>query len=378
MSPNPDQLLVIQHIIVKLAQLGHEVAWAEPITTGPLVTTYRFQPKAASKVSAIVGLSQDLALTLGVTDVMVQRLPGEHYIGITVPNKERQPVLWRDTLGAGQPSALSTSLNAMDIPINFGVDSQGRLFRDDLAKMPHLLIAGSTDSGKSTLLSSIIASIIYWCKPADIELLLSDTKGVEFGYFTGAPHLRCDPMITIYQTLEKMDELVEEIETRLKRLGCLGLQNIGQLDNERMLGPNYRQVIKMPYIVLVIDELADFFPEDDGAQCKVSGAKLGRIVGKSRATGIHVIAATQRSSVNVVAGHIKANFPARLSFRLPSDADSRTILGKGGAEHLLSRGDMLFMSPSRPALLRLHSGMAEGRDIRAAVEAATMRHAMRQ
>ena len=374
MPPTPDQTLTITRIVVKLASLGHEVTWAEPITVGPLVTTYRFQPKAQSKVSAIVGLTQDLALVLGVNDVMIQRLPGEHYIGVTVPNAERHVVLWRDTLGDARSAGLtspapSVGLDSLSVPVNFGVDAEGRLFRDDLTRMPHLLIAGSTDSGKSTLLSSIIASIIYWRSPEDVELLLSDTKAVEFGAFTGAPHLRCDPMTTTYQTLEKMDGLTKEIDARLARLAKFGYQNIGQF---KAAGLN-----NMPYIVLVIDELADFFPEDDRAQCRVSGAKLGRIVQKSRATGIHVIAATQRPSVNVVSGSIKANFPARLSFRLPSETDSRTVLGQGGAEHLLSRGDMLFLSPSRPALLRLHSALADQRDIRAAVEDATLRHAAR-
>ncbi len=365
MPPTDPQRDTITRIVVKLASLGHEVSFHEPITEGPLVTTYRFQPKSQTRVAAIVGLSQDLALALAVEDVMVQRLPGEPYIGVTVPNKERRLVLWRDTLGNNFFGPLNNQTQ-MAVPINFGVDSQGVLFRDDLTKMPHLLIAGSTDSGKSTLLSSIIASLIYWRSPADIELVLSDTKAVEFGAFTGAPHLRCDPTTTIYQTLEKMDELYEIIERRLKTLAQWGVQNIAQY---------HKSDGKMPYIVLVIDELADFFPEDDRAQCRVSGAKLGRIVQKSRATGIHVIAATQRPSVNVVSGSIKANFPARLSFRLPAEADSRTVLGQGGAEHLLSRGDMLFMAPSRPALLRLHSAFAEQCDIRAAVEAATMRQA---
>lgn len=222
--PNEDQFKTIATITVKLAQLGLEVTFVEPITIGPLITTYRFAPKQATKVAQITSCSSDLALALAVEDVLVRRLPGEAVIGVSVPNKTRTPILWRDTLTTPSPELI--------LPINFGVDSQGRLFRDDLTKLPHLLIAGSTGSGKSTLMQSVIASLMYWRSADEVQFILSDTKNVEFGNFIGAPHLLFDPATTMYQTWEAFDWVIEEMERRLKIIGAAGCRNIEEYNKQ--------------------------------------------------------------------------------------------------------------------------------------------------
>jgi S-DNA-T family DNA segregation ATPase FtsK/SpoIIIE len=359
MTPTEDQLRIIATITVKLAQLGHEVSFVEPITTGPMISTYRFAPRSATKVSQITGCAQDLALALGAEDVLVRRLPGEGVIGVSVPNATRTTVLWRNMLA--QPP------DAMHIPLNLGVDSEGKLYRDDLAKAPHLLIAGTTGSGKSTCVTSIIASLMYWRSPDQIRFVLSDTKNVEFGYFIGAPHLLFDPVTTMYQTWEKLDWLIEEMERRLKIIGNAGCRNILEYH-----GSPLGDRLSLPYIVLVIDELADVLGGDKRGEGKIADQKLGRIVQKSRAAGVHVIAGTQRPSVNIVSGSIKANFPARLAFKLVSDIDARTV-ACAGAEHLLPRGDMLYQGPAAPPLTRLHSAYADIEDIKQCVQVAKMK-----
>lgn len=359
-----EQTKTITHIVLKLAQLGHEVSWQEPITTGPLITTFRFMPRSATKIAQITSCAQDLALALHVEDVVVRRLAGEGCVGISVPNASRTMVLWRDTLTKPPDTNL--------IPLNFGVDSQGRQFRDDLTKCPHLLIAGSTNGGKSVCMNSMIASLMYWRTPEQVRFILSDTKQVEFTHFQGAPHLLRDPCGSMYSTWEAMDWLIDEMEARLKIIGRAGYQNIAQYNQ----GPwtTTTHIPKMPYYVLVIDELADILGGDKRGEAKIAGNKLGRIVQKARAAGVHVVAATQRPSVNIVAGSIKANFPARLTFKLPSETDSRTVLNQGGANHLLSQGDMLYLGPAASGVKRLHSAYASIDDIKQMVHVAKLQH----
>jgi S-DNA-T family DNA segregation ATPase FtsK/SpoIIIE len=359
MPPTDDQFTVIATITLKLAQLGLEVSFVEPITTGPLVTTYRFAPRSAAKVSQITACAQDLALALGAEDILVRRLPGEGVIGVSVPKKDRTMVMWRDTLAKPPDDML--------LPLNFGVDSQGRLYRDDLAKCPHLLVAGTTGGGKSTCVTAMIASLMFWRTPQQVQFILSDTKNVEFGQFISAPHMLFDPATTMYQTWERMDWLIDEMERRLKRIGAAGCRNIAEYNITGGLRP------VLPYIVLVIDELADILGSSGRGEAKIAADKLGRIVQKSRAAGCHVLGATQRPSVNIVTGSIKANFPSRLTFKLPSEADSRTVIGCSGAEHLLPRGDMLYSGPASPALTRLHAAYAEIRDVEQCVAVARMR-----
>jgi len=355
--PTDDQKRIITAIVLKLAQLSHEVTWQEPVTTGPLITTYRFLPRNATKVAQICSCADDLAIALAVEDVLVRRLSGEAVIGVSVPNASRTLVNWRDTLAQPEPS--------VRIPLNLGVDSQGRLYNDDLTLCPHLLIAGTTGGGKSTELNSIIASLMYWRRPDEVQFILSDTKNVEFGYFDGCPHVIARAT-SMYTTWEQMDWLIEEMESRLKTFACWQCRNIHEF--------NKKCERKKTFIVLVIDELADVLGGDKRGEAKIATNKLSRIVQKSRAAGVHVIAATQRPSVNIVAGSIKANFPARLTFKLPSDADSRTVIGQSGADHLLAQGDMLYSGPTTPGLRRLHAAYASQEDIKQMLNVVRYQH----
>jgi DNA segregation ATPase FtsK/SpoIIIE, S-DNA-T family len=373
-TPQTDEqravVIVLQH---KLTQLGLSATFVEPISVGPIVSVYRFQPQGSTKVSHLESLSQDFAVTLGAEDVMVKRMPGESAVGIFVPNKIRQWVKWYNhcTLDSAR----------FKIPLILGIDYLGKLVVEDLATMPHLLIAGSTGGGKSTLLNSIIGGIILNYNKEDIEFVLSDTKGVEFTQFERADNLRSLIATSVAMTIERFDELTAELERRLKTFGQTNTRNILEYNAVRQ-GSKAR----LPYVLVVIDELADLLsdrrrvpdPNDpEGNRTVTLGSltsrKLAYLAQKARATGIHVIAATQRPSVKLLEGDIKANFPARLAFRLPSEADSRTVLGCGGAEHLLSRGDMLFINPNRPGLQRIHAPLSTLQDIKGAIEFAAQR-----
>jgi len=357
------QQTTLAKITMKMAELGLEARFVPPVSVGPIVSVYRFLPLNRTRVSHLEGLCGDLAVVLGVEDVMVKRLPGESAVAVFVPNTERQLIHFRDTV-----NNVWAKRESMSVPLNFGVDHLGKPFIEDLATLPHLLVSGSTGSGKSTLLSSILASIVYCCKSDAIQFVLSDTKNVEFGAFIGAPHLVFPPATSVYQTLERFDWVQEEMEDRLRTLSKSNTRNIFEYSTA------FPGKEKLPFIVIVIDELADLLadrtkPDKGPSIGKIAEMKLAAIVQKSRAAGVYVIAATQRPSVNVVAGSIKANFPARLTFRLPSEADSRTVLGYGGAEHLLSRGDCLYQSPNKPGVARLHAPYSSMTDIEAAVDA---------
>lgn len=366
-----EQLRVSATLAMKIASLGLSAKFVDNISVGPIVSTYRFLPQGTTKVSHLEAIAQDFALALGVEDVMVKRMPGEVAVGIFVPNAERKYVQWRNLCG----SAVTDP--TCQIPLLLGVDHLGKVVVEDLTLMPHLLIAGSTGGGKSTLLCSLIATLIYSRKVEEIQFMLIDLKQVEFNHFIGAKHLLFDPAYNVYQALERMEYLIDEMERRLKAFAKQGHRNI--------LEYNSKATTKIPYIVVVFDELASLLldsrrqgEQDEGPKRgpslgKIAEGKLQQLAEKARATGIHIIAATQRSSVKVVEGNIKANFPARLTFRLPSEADSRTILGTSGAEHLLSRGDMLFSNPNKPGLQRIHAPLASIEDIKACVEFASRR-----
>lgn len=351
-------------IALKLTLLGLSTKFIEPVIEGPVVSVYRFQPQGSTRVSQIESLSQDFAVALGVEDVLVKRIPGEEAVGIFVPNKERKTVLWRNLLGE-----LSVNKgNRYEIPLILGVDHLGKVVVEDLALFPHLLIAGSTGGGKSTLERALFASWTYSCP--NVQVVVSDTKGVEFGHFIGAPNLLFSPATNVYQTLERMDWLLQEMERRLKIFGKQGVLNINEYNQD-----SRNTQTRLPRIVFLIDELADLLgsrsrtdEKRSSSVGKIASQKLSELASKARASGIHVIAGTQRPSVKLLEGDIKSNFTARLSFRLPSYADSTTVLSTGGAEHLLARGDMLFVNPNKPGLQRIHAPIASIEDIKAAVE----------
>ena len=365
----PDQLVVLAKLQVKLASLKIDGHFLPEVSIGPIVSLYRFVPTNATKVSHVENLSDDMAISLGVESVQIQRLPSENAIGIFVPNKERKVLEFKESVGAVWTSKAK-------LPLLLGMDHTGKTVVEDLTSLPHLLIAGSTGGGKSTLLNSMISALMYCKLPSELKFVLCDTKQVEFTHFQKAPHLLYPVATSVKDVIYNLTDLVSDVETRLGTLAKHSCQNITQY-HERFSSKN------MPYVILVIDELADPLQDPtkeegpDGRPTKSYGKQaeylLGKIVQKARATGIHVIAATQRTSVKVVEGNIKANFPARITFRLPSQVDSRTILGSSGAEQLLSQGDMLFLSPNYPAIQRIHAPYASIEDIKVAVEMACQR-----
>jgi S-DNA-T family DNA segregation ATPase FtsK/SpoIIIE len=318
-------------------------------------------PQGSTKVSHLEGIAEDLALALQVESVLVRSLPSEGCVGIFIPRPpdEIEMVMWRDLLG------ITPASSKMTLPICLGVDWLGTPVYDDLAMLPHLLVAGTTGGGKSVFMRSIIASIVY---NGNNKIVLSDTKGVEFTEFIGNSSLwsgtngeiATSPM----RTIEQMDLLCKETDDRLDLFGKFNYRNIAE----------YNQGIsdkdRIPYIILVIDELADivFLPGEKGRASKIGADKLDYLTRKARAAGIHVIAGTQRPSVDTVKGVIKANFSARIAFKTASSIDSKVILDEVGAENLLKRGDMLYKSPNHPGLQRLHSGYASSADIKGALD----------
>jgi DNA segregation ATPase FtsK/SpoIIIE, S-DNA-T family len=374
-SLTPEQLDVVTKLVTKFIELQVEAEFVPPVMVGPVISTYKFRPTGRTRVSNIENMAEDFSVTLGVEDVLVKRRPGDSAVSLSVPNAVRHDVDFKDSVTAAMRLiAAAHAARPFHIPLNLGQDEQGQPFVDDLADLPHLLIAGQTFGGKSVLLRSILGTIVYMMNSRDVQLCLSDTKLVEFGAFEDAPHLAFPVAKTAYQTFERMQWIIDVMEDRLKIIAAAGKQNIADYNKvAKLLGGN-----KMPYIVLVIDEIADLM--GDGKKGKSSEATiatklLGKIVQKARAAGAHVIAATQRASVDVVAGIVKANFTARLSFRSASGTDSRTILDQPGAEHLLARGDCLYLSPMRQGLVRLHSAFAKVDDVRGAIEYAKAREA---
>lgn len=359
-----EQINTFAILVSKMRALSVDASPLPSVAVGPMVSVYRFEPKGATRVSAIESLSQDFAVALGVEDVLVKRMPGDSAVGVFVPNKVRTGVTFLQTI-----APIWQVKDSLKIPLNFGITHLGDPLYDDLSTLPHLLIAGTTGSGKSTLLSTIITTMIACKAPSELRLVLSDTKGVEFGHFIGAQHLEFEPATSVYRTLEQMEWLGEETNLRLKKLAKRSCRNISEFNL------NAPASEKLPYICFVIDELADMLlHKHKGDEEKISVAKLFEnglcsLAGRCRAAGIHILAGTQRPSVNIITGSIKTNFPARLSFRLPTGPDSRTILGTEGAEHLLIPGDMLYQSPNKPELIRAHSPITTNNEILATIEA---------
>lgn len=357
-----EQLDVIAALVGKCAALGLSVKILPTISVGPIVSLYRLLPTGNTKVSQLESLAQDFAIALHAEDVLIERIPGEAAVGVSVPNKDRKPVLFSE-LG----SYFIHEAGAKRVPLLLGVTWKGEPFIEDLAELPHLFIAGSTGSGKSTLMNNIIGSLSLVRTPASLRFVLFDLKqGIEFSNFVGLPHLMFEPAISIYQSLERLEWCVDRMNRRLAKLRDAGCQNIHQY---------LAKGKPMAFIVVVIDEVALLLDNDEKNDekqklGKIASKKISDIVSLARAAGIYVIAGTQRPSVDVVKGSIKANFPARISFKLPSEADSRTVLTEGGAEHLLSQGDMLYMSPTKPGLLRLHAPFASQSDIKTFVQLA--------
>ncbi len=322
------------------------------INPGPMVTTYEFKPDASVKYSRVAGLGDDLCLAMRAESILIERMAGKSTIGIQVPNHERETIHLRDVIESETFTKAKSRLT-----LAMGKDINGRIVVADLAGMPHVLIAGSTGSGKSVAINAMIMSLLFRTTPAQVRLILVDPKRVELGMYEGIPHL-FTPIITEAKlAANALRNAVREMERRLKLLASRSVRNIDQYNAKITENPIANlfngddEEQPLPYIVIIIDELADLMMLDR-ANVEESITRLAQM---ARAVGIHLILATQRPSVDVITGLIKANVPTRISFRLASKVDSRTIIDDNGAESLLGRGDMLFRPPGTSRLARLHA-----------------------
>lgn len=323
---------------------------------GPRITQFRVQPGMGVRVESITALQKNIALALATTSIRMQApIPGEPFVGIEVGNSNSVPISLRTIL----QSKVWRDCDH-EIPLIMGLDIQGKPIITDLAKAPHLLIAGATGSGKSVCMSTLILSMLYKFRPDELELVLIDPKRVEFGLFRQVPHLIHSVVADAKPAVQVLKWVVAEMERRYEVLAEKQVRNIAGY-NQKAEAEDFK---KMPYTVVIIDELADLMMTSKG---DAEGA-LCRIAQLSRAVGIHTIVATQRPSVNVITGVIKANFPTRIAFQVSSNVDSRTILDCKGAESLLGRGDFLFNPPGIARLIRIQSPMVEDHEIIKVVE----------
>jgi S-DNA-T family DNA segregation ATPase FtsK/SpoIIIE len=324
------------------------------IHPGPVVTTYEFKPDAGVKYSRITGLADDLCLAMQAESVLIDRIPGKATVGIQIPNPHRESITLRELLES-EISARSASR----LTLALGKTINGEPFVSDLATMPHLLIAGSTGAGKSVSVNAMISSILFRASPDDVRFIMIDPKRLELGMYEGIPHLLTPVVVDPKQAANALRWAVREMEERYKSLAAHGVRNIDQYNrNVRATiaelkdakAPDGTDLRLLPYVVVIIDELADLMMVA-GNEVEESIARLAQM---ARAVGIHLILATQRPSVDVITGVIKANLPARIAFRVASRIDSRTILDGNGAEQLLGQGDMLYLPPAASRFVRIH------------------------
>jgi DNA segregation ATPase FtsK/SpoIIIE, S-DNA-T family len=335
------------------------------INPGPVVTTFEFKPEAGIKYSRITNLCDDLCLALKAESILIERMAGKSTIGIQVPNRTREIIWLRENIESQEFMGSKSK-----ITIAMGKDINGRIVTADLAGMPHLLIAGSTGAGKSVAINAMIMSILYKATPDQVRLILVDPKRLELGNYEGVPHLYT-PIITEPKlAANALRNAVREMERRLKLLAAKGVRNIDQYNKlfdqngTLSLFDEASDEKPIPYIVIIIDELADLMMLDS-SNVEESITRLAQM---ARAVGIHLVLATQRPSVDVITGLIKANFPARVSFRVATKVDSRTILDANGAEALLGKGDMLYLPSGSARVHRLHAAFVTEKEIAAVVE----------
>jgi S-DNA-T family DNA segregation ATPase FtsK/SpoIIIE len=334
------------------------------INPGPVVTTFEFRPEAGIKYSRVTGLADDLCLAMAAESILIERMAGKSTVGIQVPNSTRETIWLRDVVE--DPAFAQTKFK---LPLAMGKDINGRIVTADLATMPHVLIAGSTGSGKSVAINAMIMSVLFKTTPEQVRMILVDPKRVELGMYEGIPHL-FTPIITEPKlAANALRNAVREMERRLKLLASRSVRNIDQYNKLFEAGTpsmfeDAEEQTPLPYILIIIDELADLMMLD---RANVEEA-ITRLAQMARAVGIHLVLATQRPSVDVITGLIKANVPARISFRLATKVDSRTILDNNGAEALLGRGDMLFLPPGTSRLQRVHAPFVTETEISAVVD----------
>lgn len=375
-----DSLIMNSRILEKkLLDYGVEGKVVE-VRPGPVITVYEFEPAPGVKVSRIVNLADDLALALSALSIrIVAPIPGKAVVGIEVPNTNRETVYFKEIIDSDNFRTFKSKLS-----FGLGKDISGQPFVVDLARMPHLLVAGSTGSGKSVSINAMICSILFKAAPEEVRFLMIDPKMLELSDYEGIPHLLLPVVTNPKKAAVALKWLVDEMERRYTVLAEKGVRNIEhyhqRMEKElREKGKVYKRkgdvlegdeekpmepMERVPYIVVVIDELADLMM----ISSREVEEYITRLAQMSRAVGIHLILATQRPSVDVLTGIIKANFPARISFQVTSKVDSRTILDTIGAEHLLGAGDMLFLPPGSSKLTRLHGAFVSSPEIKRVVE----------
>ncbi|HEY9284470.1 MAG TPA: DNA translocase FtsK, partial [Pyrinomonadaceae bacterium] len=333
----------------------------EYICPGPVVTTYEFKPDPGVKYSRVTGLVDDLCLALKAESIRIDRVPGKAHVGIEVPNAHRDNIMLREVVESRQfqetPSKLTLAL---------GKTIDGLNYVADLAKMPHLLIAGATGTGKSVCLNSLVVSILYKARPDEVKFIMIDPKRLELGLYADIPHLATPIITEPKRAANALKWGVSQMEARYKQLAQWGVRNIDGYNAEvmrRNLVEDFDEQGQpwkpLPYIVIIVDELADLMMTS-GHEVEEAITRLAQM---ARAVGIHLVLATQRPSVDVITGLIKANFPSRIAFRVSSKVDSRTIIDANGAEQLLGRGDMLFLPPGTSRLVRVHGAYVDEAEI---------------
>ncbi len=340
------------------------------INPGPVVTTFEYKPEAGIKYSRITTLVEDLCLGLQAESILIERIPGKPTIGIEVPNTKREVISLRAVIESQEFQDSASFLT-----ISMGKDINGRIKVAALDTMPHVLIAGSTGSGKSVMINSLIMSILYKSTPDEVRMIMVDPKRVELGMYEGIPHLLTPVITDPKKATNALKNAVLEMERRLRLLAEQGARNIDQYNRKiRKLQAEPRSLFEeeeaaeetrpLPYVLILIDELADLMMLE-GRNVEESVTRLAQM---ARAVGMHLVLATQRPSVDVITGIIKANFPARISFRVATRVDSRTILDGMGAEHLLGKGDMLFLPPGSSRFMRVHGAFVTETEINGVVE----------
>ncbi|MBD8474859.1 DNA translocase FtsK 4TM domain-containing protein [Pseudomonas sp. CFBP 8770] len=376
---SPESLAAVGQLLeVKLKEFGVEVT-VDSIHPGPVITRYEIQPAAGVKVSRISNLAKDLARSLAVLSVrVVEVIPGKTTVGIEIPNEDRQIVRFSEVLSSPQYDEAKSP-----VTMALGHDIGGKPVITDLAKMPHLLVAGTTGSGKSVGVNAMILSILFKSGPEDAKLIMIDPKMLELSIYEGIPHLLCPVVTDMKDAANALRWSVAEMERRYKLMAAMGVRNLAGFNRKikdaeeagTPLGdPLYKResihdeapLLKtLPTIVVVVDEFADMM--------MIVGKKveelIARIAQKARAAGIHLILATQRPSVDVITGLIKANIPTRMAFQVSSKIDSRTIIDQGGAEQLLGHGDMLYMPPGTSLPIRVHGAFVSDEEVHRVVEA---------
>jgi S-DNA-T family DNA segregation ATPase FtsK/SpoIIIE len=367
-DPSPvkeDELRASAQVLVEKCAEFDVLGQVVQINPGPVVTTFEFRPEAGIKYSRVTGLAEDLCLATKAESILIERMAGKSTVGIQVPNAERETIWLRDII---ESESFATSRSKLTI--SMGKDINGRIVVADLATMPHVLIAGSTGSGKSVAINAMIMSVLYKATPEQVRLILVDPKRVELGMYEGVPHL-FTPIITEPKlAANALRNAVREMERRLKLLASRSVRNIDQYNRlfdgatPSLFDEDAKDERPLPYIMIIIDELADLMMLDK-ANVEESITRLAQM---ARAVGIHLVLATQRPSVDVITGLIKANVPTRISFRLATKVDSRTILDSNGAEALLGRGDMLYLPPGTSRLHRIHAPFVTEKEIAAVTD----------